>query len=262
MSDRLRAIHHGNDATLLRLGDQLLDGIDGPERIADMTDGEDLGPFRERHLRKVPFAAVRDRDHLQHRAMPLTSQLPGHDVAVVLHAAYHHFIALLQQELAKTCRGKVDACRCATGEDDLVRVLRVDMLADGLASGLLCFGGFGAQRVHTTMHVGIDRGVVTAFGLDHAARLLAGGRVVEVHQWLAVHQLLQDRELRTDLLYIVALLRDRFSRGAHSASSFASIKLARCLRQSSFVIRSSTSVMNACESIRRASASLTPRERR
>jgi hypothetical protein len=194
--------------------------------------------------------------------MPLAGQLPRHDVRVVLHAGDQHFIALLQQQLPQAERRQVQARRGATGEDHLVRMLRVDVGADRLTCGFLRLGGLGAQRMHATVHVGVDRGVVRALGLDHTARLLAGRGVVEVHQRLAMHQLLQDRELRTDLLHIVSLLFDRVSRGVHRASSFASISDARCFRHSSFVIRSNTSVMNACESMRRASASLTPRERR
>ena len=138
--------------------------------------------------------------------MPLAGHLPRNDVRVVLHAGDQHLVALLQQQLPQAERRQVHACRGATGEDHLVRMLRVDVLTDGLPRGLLRFGGLGAQRMHTAVHVGVDRGVVGALGLDHAARLLAGRGVVEVHQWLAVHQLLQDRELRTQLFDVERLL--------------------------------------------------------
>jgi hypothetical protein len=60
--------------------------------------------------------------------MPLAHQLPGNDVRVVLHAGDQDFIAFLQQQLPKAVRRQVDARRSATGEDDLVRMLRVDVL--------------------------------------------------------------------------------------------------------------------------------------
>ncbi len=63
---------------------------------------------------------------------------------MVLHTGDQDLIAFLQEQLPKTVRRQVDARRSATGEDDLVRVLRVDVLADRLASGLLRFGGLGA----------------------------------------------------------------------------------------------------------------------
>src|SRR5690606_2237947 len=150
----------------------------------------------------------------------------------------------------------------AAGEDQLVRVLRVDVPANDLAGTFLRLGGQGAQRMNAAMHVRIDRGVVSAFRLDHAARFLAGGGVVEVHERPAGCLFLQDRELRTDRGNVVALLLDRVHFGAHSVSSFASIMPSRCLRHSGLAMRSSTSVMKACAIILRASASLTPRERR
>src|SRR5207245_8817897 len=52
------------------------------------------------------------------------------------------------------------------------------------------------------MDVGVLRGVVPLDRVDHDPRLLAGGRVVEIHQWLAVHPLLQDREVLADAFHV------------------------------------------------------------
>ena len=134
--------------------------------------------------------------------MSFAHHLPGNDVRVVLHAGDQHLIALLQKQLPQAERRQVQTPRRATGEDHLVRMPGVDVPADGLPRGLLRFGGLGAQRVYAPVHVGVDRGVVGALGLDHAARLLAGRSVVEVHQRLAVHQLLQDGELCAELLHV------------------------------------------------------------
>ncbi len=56
--------------------------------------------------------------------------------------------------------------------------------------------------MHAAVYVGVDRGVVAAFRLDHPTGLLACGGVVEIDERLAVYQFLQDRELCTDLLDI------------------------------------------------------------
>src|SRR5262245_55035140 len=103
------------------------------------------------------------------------------------------------------------------------------------------------------MHVRVDRRVVRAFGFDHAPRLLTGRGIVEIHERLAVHQFLQDRELRTDLLDIISL-GYRCGLRLHSESSFLSIKLERYAFQSMLVTRSNTSAVNACASNWRASS--------
>jgi hypothetical protein len=131
---------------LLRFGDQLLHGIDRAQRVAHVADGKDARAIGEGRKLQVQFPVVRDRDHLQHGAMPLAGQLPWDDVGVVLHAGDQHFIPLLQERSPQAACGEVEAGRGAAGEDHLVRVLGVDVLADRFACGFLRLGGLGAQR--------------------------------------------------------------------------------------------------------------------
>jgi hypothetical protein len=168
---------------------------------------EDLGAIRKRLI--IP-GLTRNRGNLK-LTIPLTGitfstrhaahrPVARDDVRVVLHAADEDFIALLQQHLPKAVATrfrlavvpavKITSCAC----------LALMCARIGLTCGFLRLRGQRAQRMHAAMHVGIDRRVVSAFGLDDTARLLARCGVVEVHQRLAMHQLLQDRELRTDLV--------------------------------------------------------------
>src|SRR5579883_1275611 len=47
----------------------------------------------------------------------------------------------------------------------------------------------------TPMHVGVVVLVVMAKGIQNRDRLLRGGRVIEVHQWLPMNLLVQNRKI-------------------------------------------------------------------
>ena len=65
-------------------------------------------------------AVVVDVDPLEHRALALAMEMPGHDVGVVLHHGEHDLVAgadVLEPE----ARGdEIDRLRRRAGEDDLV----------------------------------------------------------------------------------------------------------------------------------------------
>src|SRR6185436_12680638 len=61
-------------------------------------------------------------------------------------------------------------------------------------------GGAHGERVHAAVDVRVIGLVDRSLGLDHRARLLGGGGVVEVDEGPAVDPLPQDRELAADLL--------------------------------------------------------------
>ena len=53
--------------------------------------------------------------------------------------------------------------------------------------------------METAVDVAVVALVVARDRLDYGARFVRGGRVVEVHQRLAVHQLVQHREIGTKI---------------------------------------------------------------
>jgi hypothetical protein len=60
------------------------------------------------------------------------------------------------------------------------------------------FGGPGTELMSTAMNVGVVCGVVLLQGLQHLARLLTGGGVIEVNQRMAIRRaLVKDREIGT-----------------------------------------------------------------
>ena len=113
------------------------------------------------------------------------------------------------------------------------------------------------------MDVGVLRGVVPLDRVDHGPRLLAGGRVVEIHERLAVHPLLQDREVPADAFHVerggpgrTGGRRRHFAGHTHAgtppAPLHASSDWSRALstrsirsRSGAIVIRRTTSLANA-----------------
>src|SRR5436189_4042037 len=73
------------------------------------------------------------------------------------------------------------------------------------------------------MNIGGVMAIVVAYGFNHRQRLLRGGCIIQVHQWLAMHLLMQDGKVPANLLHVkrsggVDRVR-RFGDGAHPTSS-------------------------------------------
>ncbi|KAF1054063.1 MAG: hypothetical protein GAK34_00849 [Delftia tsuruhatensis] len=87
---------------------------------------------------------------------------------------------------------EVDGLGGAAHEDDLVHVGRVDEAAHALARALVGVGGAGSEFMGRAVDVGVLVLVEMADALDHRARLVRGGRVVQPGQGPAVDALGQD----------------------------------------------------------------------
>ncbi len=70
------------------------------------------------------------------------------------------------------------------------------------AGVLVVLGGALAEQVDAAMNVGVVGRVVVLQGVQHGARLLGGGGVVEIDERLAAHLLAQDGEVVADALHV------------------------------------------------------------
>ena len=104
----------------------------------------------------------------------------------------------LNVRAAERLRDEVDALGRAAGEDDLARRGGVEERPHLLAGGLVGLGRKLAQHVDAAMDVGVAADVVVHQRVEHGLRLLRRGGVVEIDQRLAVHLLVQDREIRAE----------------------------------------------------------------
>ncbi len=230
----------------------------------------------------VQLAAIGDRAYAQLNAVAVAQHLPGHDVGVVLHLRDQHRLARLHDAAAVGVGDQVDRLGAVAGEHHLLARRRVEQAGDGVAGGLVGVGGALAHPVQAAMHVGVLRLHSVDHGVDHGARLLRGGGVVEEHQRLVVHALRQDREVGADRRLVEgAARRQRVGRrglvdrrGAKRTGNLVHVAAppwrvhqrstapSSMARAPSFAIGSSASARKARTRSERAWASGTPRERR
>ncbi|MCY1203121.1 hypothetical protein D9M72_146200 [compost metagenome] len=271
----LGAIDQHRDAMEMRQLDDVSHRVDGAKRVGEVRQRDQPGARAEqlRELLQHQLAGIVDRRHLQQGAGALARQLPRHDIGMVLHRADQDLVARAQT-LAESCRHQVDRLGGAAHEHDFFAPGGVDQVSHCVARGLIGICGALAQGMHAAVDIGVERGIVMRFGIDHALRLLGGGGVVQIDQRLAVDGLAQDREILPQPLYLRAGDRQRLLHGhqfmrrrAHGSSFTGSGSRPRKsvssrVRNGAGPSRLTTSSAKAKVSRARASASSIPRERR
>ena len=132
----------------------------------------------------------------QHATGAGRQQLPGHQVAVMLHHREQHLVAGAQVGLTPGAGHQVDRLAGIAGVHDLAGTGRPHEGRHLLAGMLKALGGAGAELVSAAMHVGVVVAVVMLQRLQHLAGLLAGGGVIQIDQRLAqASDLAQEREI-------------------------------------------------------------------
>ncbi|MNS92519.1 hypothetical protein D3C72_1266610 [compost metagenome] len=271
----LRAINQHRDAPGMGQLDDVSHRVDRAERVGEVRQRDQSGVLTEqsRELFQHQLAGIVDRRHLQRGAGALAHQLPRHDIGVVLHRADQDLVARAQA-LAKACCHQVDRLGRAAHEHDFLAPGGVDQVSHRVARGLVGIGGALAQGMHAAVDIGVERGIVMRFGIDHALRLLGGGGVVQIDQRLAVDGLAQDGEILAQPLHLQAGGRHRalhrhpfMRRRVHCSSFTGSGSLPRKsvssrVRNGPEPSRLTTSSAKAKVSSARAAASSIPRERR
>jgi hypothetical protein len=149
-----------------------------------------LAVFVEQHLARIVH-----RNHAQLRALGGGELLPRHDVGVVLEVRDDDLVALAHVLPAPALGHEVDGLGGAAHEDHLFDFGRVDELANALPCAFVRIGRTRSKLMRRAMNVRVLVRVEVRDAIDDRLRLVRGGCVVEPHELLAVHALLQDREV-------------------------------------------------------------------
>ena len=128
--------------------------------------------------------------------------MPGDDVGVVLHLSNQHLIASLHLRLAERGGYQIDGFCSATRKDNLLYLTGIDKAAHLLTGGFVQVGSLLTEVVYAAMHVGVDVEVLVAHSIEHAQRLLCGGSIVQIYQWLTVYLTTQYWEIFSYFLYV------------------------------------------------------------
>ena len=184
----------------MRCGDHLARRRHSAERVRHLRQRDDARAGSEELLVLVEqdVAVVVDRGDAQPRARLEAELLPRHDVGVVLEPGDDDLVACFHVAAAPGLRDEVDPLGCPADEHDLLGRRRVDELAHLVARRLVGVGRARGQRVRAAMDVGVLVRVEGGEPVDDRLRLLRGRAVVEPDQALAMHLLLQDREVVAD----------------------------------------------------------------
>ena len=155
-------------------------------------------------LVQAAFGVGRQYDQL--RATHARGVLPRHQIGVVFQPADDDAIARAQPGLGRPgspqpLRDGVQRLGRAAGEDELVLAGCADEGFKRGARGIVGVGGALAQAVHAAVNVGALAFFEMAHGLQHLARHLGGGRVVQIGQLVAVDGLREDGEVGAQRLH-------------------------------------------------------------
>jgi hypothetical protein len=115
---------------------------------------------------------------------------------VVLHAGDQNLVALPNVGITPGAGDQIDAFRRVSGEDDFAHRRRVHERAHFLPRAFIRCRRALAQFVDPAMDVRVVMFVVRTQRVDHRLRFLRGGGIVQIHQRLAVHLLVQGRKRR------------------------------------------------------------------
>jgi hypothetical protein len=214
-------------------------------------DRDHARAIRQRRLEGVDVeaAVVANVDPVQHSPLPLTQEVPGHDVGVVLHDTEHDLVALADPRPGEGGSDEVDRLGRRAREDDLLEPPGVQEAPDALPGALEGLGGAVGERMEAPMHIGVFVPVRVVHAVEHRVRLLRRGAGVEIDQPVPVDLFREDREVGSDLGEIEG----------HSFSSHPSITPASASLSSASSRGSSSSARKARVSMVSASAFGTPR---
>ena len=178
--------------------DERPDVVDRAEHVRHRGDREQAGAVEEAvEVGEVEAVVVGQRDPAQLDAALGREDVPRDDVRVVLHVGDDDRVTGAQVRPRPAVGDEVDRLGDVLGEHDLAR-LPAEEAGDLRAGVLVAARRLLRDRVHAAVHVGVRLAVHAVHRVEHRLRLLRRRRRVEVHEALAVHLALQDREVGLD----------------------------------------------------------------
>ena len=204
----LAGVEDDEGADLPGPGDEGVDGVDRPEHVRDVGEGEHLRRLVDDLVEpgQVELTGVGDRDPAQLRPGRLGELLPGHEVGVVLHLGDDDRVACAEGEALRRLPAEAAAGPVHAECDDVERlggVLRphdlvrfaADESGDGCASGFERVGGHDRERMRAPVHGCVALREELRERVDDAFGLLRGRPGVEIGQRGLPDPGVEDREV-------------------------------------------------------------------
>ena len=120
MRRTLSAIHQHGHLMSMCHANNLFHRIDRPQDIAHMGHTQETGTLIEQAFQGIQreISLIIHGYHTNTYALSGLQQLPGHDVAVMLHLGHYHLISLMHECLSETAGHQIDALGGTTGKED------------------------------------------------------------------------------------------------------------------------------------------------
>ena len=181
---RLRRVHQHHRARLPGQCRQFRHRVDDAQHVRRVDRGDDLRAAVDKPLggRHVEAAVIAHRDVAKFRAGLLSELLPRNDVRVVLHGRRDDVVAGLQVRPSPGLSDEVDRLAGVPRPDDRLRTRGVDEPLHLRPREFVHVGRLDAQRVDAAVDIGVVLLVEVHKRVDHLARLLRGGRIIEVDE--------------------------------------------------------------------------------
>ena len=198
---RLRAVDQDERASSVRRLHDRLDRVDCPQRVRLMRDRQQADAL-ELALQVVELqqSLVVDAEKLEGGANLAGEQLPGDEIAVVLHLGEQDPVAGVNVRAAPAVANEVDGLGRVAGEDHFLGRGGVDEARHPLPRRLVGRRGFLADRIDAAMRIGVVAAVVVIHRVDHRSGFLRRGGTVQVNQWAPVNPPGEDGEVVANLL--------------------------------------------------------------
>jgi hypothetical protein len=185
-----------------------------------MGDRDQLDPLIQHpgQCRQIDLSPGRDRNRQHFGTGAHRHHLPGDNIGMMFEGRYQNPVARREVHSPPTGCHQVNCLGRAPGPDDLLRKRAVQKCRDGPAGVFKCGGRSVGKGVRTPMDVGIVAAIVVADGGDDDFRLLRCSGVIQIHQRLTIHKLVQDGELGTNVLNVESG-SNRAHGGAHAVAA-------------------------------------------
>ncbi len=118
----------------------------------------------------------------QHRPGALGNQLPGHQVAVVLHHREHDLVTRPEIGHPPTVGHQINRFAGIAGKDNFAITRGINKTGNLGARRFVGIGCLLAKGMRTPMHIGIRGMVVLLHRIQHCCRFLGCGGIIEIDQ--------------------------------------------------------------------------------
>ena len=164
-------------------------GIYCAERIRNVHDANKFGLIRkERGVGfHVEIARIEHGNDLKNSTRFFSSNLPWHNIRMVLHVGDENLIASRELSFHETMRDKIDPLSRTAHKDNFVLIRCANKLGSFGASRLVGVCRLLAEIVNAAMDVGILRAVVAVDGFDYGSGLLRCSTVIQEGQRFTPH---------------------------------------------------------------------------